>query len=89
MPDLGSGNHCRYACLLPLLNATYVDGFVNTLTSLALQTIVMFVPRKSFVCDKILEEEGVYGHVILEDLKLDLIPFDEDIISMEVPLFFK
>ena len=53
------------------------------------QTIVMFVPRKSFVCEKILEEEGVYGHVILEDLKLDLIPFDEDIISMELPLFFK
>ena len=49
----------------------------------------MFVPRKSFVCDKLLEEEGVYGHVILEDLKLDLIPFDEDIISMELPLFFK
>lgn len=58
-------------------------------TALPIKTIVMFVPRKSFVCDKILEEEGVYGHVILEDLKLDLIPFDEDIISMEVPLFFK
>lgn len=58
-------------------------------TTLPIKTIVMFVPRKSFVCDKLLEEEGVYGHVILEDLKLDLIPFDEDIISMELPLFFK
>lgn len=61
----------------------------NSPDELPIKTIVLFVPRKSFVCDKILEEEGVYGHVIMEELKLDLIPFDEDIISMELPLFLR
>jgi len=56
--------------------------------ALPMKTTVLFVPRKSYVCEKILEEEGVYGHVIIMDLKLDFIPFDDDLISMEQPLFF-
>jgi len=61
----------------------------NSPDALPIKTIVLFVPRKSFVCDKILEEEGVYGHVIMDDLKLDFLPFDEDLISMELPQFFR
>jgi hypothetical protein len=36
-----------------------------------------------------LEEEGVYGNVILEDCKLDLIPLDYDLLSLELPFFFR
>jgi vacuolar protein sorting-associated protein 33A len=70
-----------------------------------------FVPRRSFVCETILKEEGVYGDLkiggrcaadgvgmvdtsitvavafVLGDaeLEVDLIPLDDDLLSMEMP----
>ena len=41
------------------------------------------------VCDIILEQEGVYGDVSCMELGMDLIPLDRDILSMELPSFFK
>ena len=40
------------------------------------------------VCERLLEEEGVYGQVSLANLPLDLIPLDRDILSLELPDFF-
>ncbi|XP_070542107.1 vacuolar protein sorting-associated protein 33B-like isoform X2 [Ptychodera flava] len=49
---------------------------------------IIFVPRKLHVCEMILEKEGVYGDVTLEEFHLDLIPLDVDILSLELPGFF-
>jgi hypothetical protein len=50
---------------------------------------IFMVPRKTLICEKILEEIGVYGDVRIEEYPLDLIPFDEDVLSMELPYAFK
>ena len=42
-----------------------------------------------FVCEQVLEQEGVYGHVEIDELELDLIPLDRDILSLELPDFFR
>ena len=42
-----------------------------------------------FMCEKVLEEEGVYGHVEIEELALDLVPLDRDILSLELPDFYR
>ncbi|PIK61281.1 putative vacuolar protein sorting-associated protein 33B isoform X3 [Apostichopus japonicus] len=50
---------------------------------------VLYVPRRMFACDMIMEEEGVFEDGIYEEFKLDLIPLDDDILSLELPGFFK
>uniref|UniRef100_F6VM60 Vacuolar protein sorting-associated protein 33B n=2 Tax=Ciona intestinalis TaxID=7719 RepID=F6VM60_CIOIN len=46
---------------------------------------ILMVPRRLHVCEMILEQEGVYGSVQIEDLHIGLIPIDSDIISLENP----
>lgn len=50
---------------------------------------VFFVPRRSVVCERVLEEEGVYGDVQISEYHLDLIPLDTDVLSFELPNSFK
>lgn len=46
---------------------------------------VLFVPRKSHLCEKKLKELGVYGSFKnnVKEFFLDLIPLDFDLLSME------
>ncbi|XP_071964931.1 vacuolar protein sorting-associated protein 33B-like isoform X2 [Antedon mediterranea] len=50
---------------------------------------VALIPKKMYICEVIMEEEGVYGDVTFEECKLGLIPLDNDILSLELPEFFK
>lgn len=50
---------------------------------------IVFVPRKLHICERILESEGVMGHVTMDEFPLDLIPLDADLLSLELPGFFK
>ncbi len=38
---------------------------------------------RTVMCEKTLEEEGVHGDITVADFNLDLIPLNNDIISME------
>ena len=44
---------------------------------------LLMVPRRTLVCEKILEHEGVLGSLILGDYRLEMVPFEEDVISIE------
>ena len=46
---------------------------------------VVFVPRRSFLCEKVLKDEGVYANVTISEYHLGLIPFDDDVLSLELP----
>lgn len=46
---------------------------------------ILMVPRRLYVCDMILEQEGVIGSLVIEDLNIDLVPLDDDILSLELP----
>ena len=48
-----------------------------------------FVPRRSMLCERELELLGVLGDITLHDFHLELIPFDEDVLSMELSASFK
>ena len=41
------------------------------------------------VCEMILEREGVHGYVSCDEFSLDLIPLDRDLLSLEMPHFFR
>ncbi|KAG6558151.1 hypothetical protein Mapa_000332 [Marchantia paleacea] len=50
---------------------------------------VVFLPRRTIVCEKVLEEEGILGSVTIMEYPLYLIPFDEDVLSLELDMAFK
>ncbi|XP_056428000.1 vacuolar protein sorting-associated protein 33B [Hyla sarda] len=50
---------------------------------------IIFSPQKFYTCDMILEQEGVYGDVTSDEWSFYLLPLDNDIISMELPEFYR
>ncbi|XP_041371533.1 vacuolar protein sorting-associated protein 33B-like [Gigantopelta aegis] len=68
-------------CIADHINADLSQGIKRSNT-------IIFVPRKLHVCEMILEHEGVFGQITIEEFPLDLIPLDRDLMSMEMPEFF-
>eukprot|EP00277_Geminigera_cryophila_P022377 CAMPEP_0179476540 /NCGR_PEP_ID=MMETSP0799-20121207/55561_1 /TAXON_ID=46947 /ORGANISM="Geminigera cryophila, Strain CCMP2564" /LENGTH=161 /DNA_ID=CAMNT_0021286835 /DNA_START=92 /DNA_END=574 /DNA_ORIENTATION=+ len=50
-----------------------------------LEYLVCLVPRRTIICERVLEEEGVYSDVTLADYHLGLIAVEDDVLSMELP----
>jgi len=44
----------------------------------------MFVPRRTLVCEKILEDEGVLGDLTIGEFPLHFIPLESDLLSLEL-----
>ena len=40
------------------------------------------------MCERVLEEEGVFGDVIIGEYHMDLVPLDQDLLSFEYPHAF-
>lgn len=50
---------------------------------------IFFSPKRTLVCERVLEEEGVLGDVKIGDYLVDLIPLDSDLLSFEFPDSFR
>ncbi|XP_061842197.1 vacuolar protein sorting-associated protein 33A isoform X2 [Nerophis lumbriciformis] len=51
---------------------------------------ILFVPRRSLLCEQRLKEQGVLGSFInIDEYILDLIPYDGDLLSMEYESAFR
>ncbi|EGF80675.1 hypothetical protein BATDEDRAFT_24481 [Batrachochytrium dendrobatidis JAM81] len=48
---------------------------------------VYFVPRRTLICDQILEEQGIFGDIAIGDYHLDIVPLEEDLLSLELDSF--
>jgi hypothetical protein len=77
----------------PIYMETIANTIKNEMTELTQQkpeeTIlkqygIIFVPRRSHVCEEKLKEKGVLGdNIIIDELNLDFLPIDTDLLSME------
>ncbi|XP_027928897.1 vacuolar protein-sorting-associated protein 33 homolog isoform X2 [Vigna unguiculata] len=50
---------------------------------------VYFVPRRTVVCEKVLEEEKLHHMVSIGEYPLYIVPMDEDVLSFELDLSYK
>ncbi|XP_024401527.1 vacuolar protein-sorting-associated protein 33 homolog [Physcomitrium patens] len=50
---------------------------------------VIFMPRRTIVCEKVLDEVKAVGNVTIREFPLYFIPFDEDVLSLELERSFK
>ena len=73
-------------------NAELVASIIkSSRSSSSLEFSVLFVPRRSIVVDRVLEDEGVVGDLISigELPPLEIIPVEDDVMSLELPHSFK
>ncbi|XP_020820997.1 vacuolar protein sorting-associated protein 33B isoform X1 [Phascolarctos cinereus] len=72
-------------------NMRYVANLVNTdkMAGRTRRYKVIFSPQKFYACEMVLEEEGIYGDVSCDEWAFSLLPLDVDLLSMELPEFFR
>ena len=50
---------------------------------------LFFVPRRSMLCEKVLEDEGVYGLITVREFAQQLFVLEDDVLSLEEPHSFR
>ncbi|KAL8848593.1 MAG: hypothetical protein Q9221_006367 [Calogaya cf. arnoldii] len=55
---------------------------LQQVSSIEHEVSVIWVPRRTLVCNKILEEAGVLGDISVEALPLHFIPLDQDVLTL-------
>ncbi|KAI9698372.1 MAG: hypothetical protein M1836_003952 [Candelina mexicana] len=50
---------------------------------------IFWAPRRTLVCNKILENEGVLGDVSVSEFPLFFVPLEKDVLSLELPDSFR
>nr|XP_032650095.1 vacuolar protein sorting-associated protein 33B isoform X3 [Chelonoidis abingdonii] len=72
-------------------NMKYVADIVNADKAMgrSRKYKIIFSPQKFYICELVLEEEGIYGDVSCDEWAFYLLPLDEDLLSMELPEFFR
>ncbi|CAO3695260.1 unnamed protein product [Umbelopsis ramanniana] len=53
-------------------------------TSKRIEYSLFFVSQRTMLCERVLEEEGVLGDITLGEFAMEWIPFEDDLISMEL-----
>jgi len=50
---------------------------------------LFFIPRRTMIAERVLEEEGVYEDLTIAEYQLDFIPFENDVVSLELDTCFR
>ncbi|XP_040349555.1 vacuolar protein sorting-associated protein 33B isoform X4 [Herpailurus yagouaroundi] len=90
-PAISSSEQLCFLVRPRIKNMRYVASLVNAdkLAGRTRKYKVIFSPQKFHACEMVLEEEGVYGDVSCDEWAFSLLPLDVDLLSMELPEFFR
>lgn len=81
-----------YICRPKMLYMKYIANHIHAhhRAGISKSYYIYLVPRRTKLCDRVLEEEGVLGEIKeFKEFELDLIPFEEDLLSMEMDMSFR
>ncbi|PNW75167.1 hypothetical protein CHLRE_12g515550v5 [Chlamydomonas reinhardtii] len=88
-PKLADTRSVVYLVRPTVANAQAVAAQIKTRTKAdAHDFSVCFVPRRTIACERVLEEEGVLGDVAIGEYCLDMVPYDDDVLSLELDSAF-
>ncbi|MEE6503457.1 hypothetical protein FKM82_004827 [Ascaphus truei] len=87
-------SNCDQLCFLirpRILRVKYIAGIVHAdkAAGRSRKYKIIFSPQKFYTCDMVLEQEGIFGDVTCDEWSFYLLPLDDDIISMELPEFYR
>ena len=78
---------CLPACLSSQVISKQVLASVRA--GMRSQYHVYFVPHRTVVCEQMLSDDGALQHIRVGEFRLGLIPFDADLLSLEMDGVFK
>ncbi|GLC45083.1 hypothetical protein PLESTM_001684800 [Pleodorina starrii] len=88
-PRLSDVRSVLYLVRPTVANAQAVAAQIKSRNKFELHDFsVCFIPRRTIACERILEEEGVLGDVVIGEYCLDMVPYDDDVISLELDTAF-
>ncbi|KAI8974973.1 Sec1-like protein [Pilobolus umbonatus] len=75
-----------YICRPKLKYMKYIANHIKHFSqqSNKVECWLFFVPERTLICERVLEEEGVKGDITIGDYAMDWIPCEDDLISMEL-----
>jgi len=89
-PPLPAGQARTYLVSGNLIQAKLVaDQISDSMTTTTGRVHVILMPRKLLAIEKLFEEEGLAGVVDLHEFCWEFIPLDYDLLSLELPSFFR
>ncbi|XP_037053934.1 vacuolar protein sorting-associated protein 33B isoform X3 [Peromyscus leucopus] len=90
-PALSANEQLCFLVRPRIKNMRYIANLVNAdkLAGRVRKYKVILTPQKFYACEMVLEEEGVYGDVSCDEWAFSLLPLDVDLLSMELPEFFR
>ncbi|XP_039714122.1 vacuolar protein sorting-associated protein 33B isoform X3 [Pteropus medius] len=90
-PALSSSEQLCFLVRPRIKNMRYIANLVNAdkVAGRTRKYKVIFSPQKFYACEMVLEEEGIYGDVSCDEWAFSLLPLDVDLLSMELPEFFR
>uniref|UniRef100_A0A8C5KAA1 Vacuolar protein sorting 33B n=1 Tax=Jaculus jaculus TaxID=51337 RepID=A0A8C5KAA1_JACJA len=90
-PALSSSEQLCFLVRPRIKNMRYIANLVNAdkTAGRTRKYKVIFSPQKFYACEMVLEEEGIYGDVSCDEWAFSLLPLDVDLLSMELPEFFR
>ncbi len=63
--------------------AKQIKGLESDQSQTRRQYFICVVPRRSIVCERVLEDEGVFGSVQIDEFAFDWVPLEQDLYSLE------
>ncbi|KAJ8797860.1 hypothetical protein J1605_017062 [Eschrichtius robustus] len=90
-PAFSSSEQLCFLVRPRIKNMRYIANLVNAdkMAGRTRKYKVIFSPQKFYACEMVLEEEGIYGDVSCDEWAFSLLPLDVDLLSMELPEFFR
>ncbi|PHZ11395.1 vacuolar protein sorting-associated protein 33A [Rhizopus microsporus ATCC 52813] len=74
-----------YICRPKLKYMRYIASHIKHFSkSSKIDCWLFFVPERTMICERVLEEEGVKGDITIGSYAMDWIPYEDDLISMEL-----
>lgn len=89
--EIADNKHVIYIIRSTIRNAKMVATQITmTSNASAVKFSVFFVPRRALICERVLEDMGVLESLYqLGEFPLDLIPFDDDLLTLEMDSVFR
>ena len=89
-PALKPGQTRVYLVSANLIQAKLVADQVTEFASSTTDKVhVILLPRKLQAIERLFEEEGLAGHTVLHEFSWEFVPLDYDLLSLELPQYFR
>ena len=82
-------NYPQHPAFSRNIYAGFADHIRTHSKTTKLEYTICFVPRRTLICERLLEEEGVYGDVTIREYHLDIISLEDDLLSLELENSFR